>query len=139
MSEPIKGPAKNPCGSCPYRQDVPSGVWVREEYEKLPQYDGETMSQPFGVFMCHQQDGHLCAGWVGCHDMTQNLGLRMAAGSGNLSIKEFDKTLDYVSPVPLWSSGREAHDHGIADVDEPSDKAVKIIDKVGTKLSRRQQ
>ena len=24
-----------PCSSCPYRKDVPSGVWAHHEYEKL--------------------------------------------------------------------------------------------------------
>jgi hypothetical protein len=54
------GPARNPCGSCPYRKDVPSGVWETLEYEKLPPYDGETFEQPFEAFFCHQQNGRLC-------------------------------------------------------------------------------
>lgn len=41
-----------PCSSCPYRRDVPSGVWHREEYEKLLQYDDSTEILP--AFMCHQ-------------------------------------------------------------------------------------
>lgn len=28
-------PRKTPCASCPYRKDVPSGVWEASEYEKL--------------------------------------------------------------------------------------------------------
>lgn len=134
MPDTTLAPAKSPCGSCPYRRDVPSGVWVREEYEKLPQYDGETGTQPFAAFLCHQQDGRLCAGWVGCHDMTQSMGLRMSVHTGSISLDTFDETLDYVSPVPLWPSGQAAHDHGVADLDNPSDRAVRIIDRVGNKL-----
>lgn len=59
MGEPIKAPAKNPCGSCPYRRDVPSGIWSEEEYDKLPQYDLPTGDQPPNVFLCHQQNGRL--------------------------------------------------------------------------------
>jgi hypothetical protein len=35
----INPPAPKPCESCPYRKDVPSGVWSEGEYRKLPQYD----------------------------------------------------------------------------------------------------
>jgi hypothetical protein len=37
-------PTKYPCPSCPYRKDVPSGVWAPEEYDKLPAYDNDTPS-----------------------------------------------------------------------------------------------
>lgn len=29
-------PPKVPCGTCPYRRDVPAGIWHGEEYAKLP-------------------------------------------------------------------------------------------------------
>ena len=57
----IDPPAKRPCGSCPYRRDAPSGIWSREEYEKLPEYDKPTAYQPPQVFMCHRNAGCLCA------------------------------------------------------------------------------
>nr|WP_280343300.1 DUF6283 family protein [Nocardia neocaledoniensis] len=34
----IGPPAPRPCVSCPYRRDVPSGVWDFGEYEKLRGY-----------------------------------------------------------------------------------------------------
>lgn len=120
-------PAKRPCGTCPYRRDVPSGVWDEEEYEKLPEFDRSTQAQPPSVFMCHQQDGHLCAGWAGCHDMDNSLGLRMAAVMGRITPEEFDKTLDYVSPVPLFETGQQAAEHGRAAIDAPDPKARKAI------------
>ncbi len=75
----IHAPTAAPCGSCPYRQDVPSGVWAADEYRLLPRFDLDTAFQPLHVFLCHQNTGHLCAGWCGTHDMVENLGLRVAA------------------------------------------------------------
>lgn len=128
-------PCKNPCGSCPYRQDVPSGVWAAEEYEKLPEYDEDTGNQPVGLFLCHQQDGHLCAGWAGTHDMDNTLAMRLA--HHRMAGEEIEKTYDYVCPVPLWSSGREARDHGMANLETPDDKARRTIEKLTRKLPVR--
>ena len=129
----IQGPAKAPCGSCPYRQDVPPGVWHSSEYDKLPLYDRETFNQPMSLFMCHQQDGRLCAGWVGCHDMDQSLAVRMARVF-RLDQELHEEVLDYVSPVPLWDSGRQAAEHGRQAV---TDKARHTIDKLKAKRDRK--
>jgi hypothetical protein len=130
-------PARYPCASCPYRRDVPSGVWNPEEYEKLPPYDGETFAQPPQAFFCHQQNGRLCAGWVGCHDMNHSLGLRMAAFGGTLTEAEIDAALDYESPVPLFNSGAEAAAHGRKDIERPSTKAERTIQKIQQRRQRR--
>jgi hypothetical protein len=130
MTQPIEPPAPRPCASCPYRVDVPSGVWEASEYAKLPEYDNDTMGQPFGVFLCHQANGRACAGWVGCHDMTQSLGLRMAIGSGAVDEATADAILDYTTDVPLFTSGREAAEHGMARVDDPGDDAQRAMDKI---------
>lgn len=122
-------PSKAPCGTCPYRRDVPSGIWVREEYEKLPGYDGETLDQinagALGLFYCHQNDGHLCAGWVGCHDMDESIAVRLNPIA--------PEAFDYVSPVPLFGSGREAHDHGVAEIENPSRAARLATAKLAAK------
>jgi hypothetical protein len=68
--------------------------------------------------------------------MNENLGLRLAQSMGFLSHDDALATLEYVSPVPLWASGQEAHDHGIADVDAPSEPAKKIVDKLVKKKDR---
>lgn len=133
----IRGPASSPCGSCPYRKDVPSGVWSEDEYEKLPPYDGATWAQPVAAFLCHQQDGRLCAGWAGCHDMAESFGLRMLAANGQIDRVELDATLDYVCPVPLFASGAEAAEHGLAELDRPSEKAIRTIDRLERKLRAR--
>lgn len=135
MDKSMRPPAKNPCGSCPYRKDVPSGVWEEEEYIKLPEYDKDTGSQPPNVFMCHQQDGRICAGWAGCHDMENNLGLRFAAWSQSLTPDEVQEVINYSTTTPLWESGEKAYEHGVAEVEEPGDKAQKIIQKLERKLS----
>jgi hypothetical protein len=123
-------PAASPCGSCPYRRDVPSGVWHRSEYEKLPQFDQPTPLQPIGVFLCHQVDGRICAGWAGCHDMTHSLGVRLALLASALDPDEADALYDYTTPVPLFTSGREAAEHGLADVEHPSPAARRTAQKI---------
>lgn len=112
-------PAKVPCGSCPYRRDVPSGVWDANEYRKLPGYDGQTWEQNPALFMCHQKDGHLCAGWLGCHGSDELLALRFH--------RVDESAFGYVSPVPLFASGTEAARHGMADIDNPGPKARRMI------------
>jgi hypothetical protein len=121
-------PAAKPCGSCPYRRDVPSGIWAAEEYAKLPEYDKPTGEQPPSVFLCHRQDGRLCAGWVAVHDMDECLGLRIAAATG--AFTEPDAVLNYVTDVPLWGSGAEAAAHGRADLDSPGEEARKVMRKL---------
>lgn len=119
---------KSPCATCPYRRDVPSGIWSAEEYEKLRGYDGEIWQQAMaganGVFMCHQADGKLCAGWAGCHDMYNTLAVRMHAGQLDESV------WTYESPVPLFADGNQAADHGEADIEEPSIAAQQAVQKI---------
>ena len=115
---------KRPCPSCPYRRDVPSGIWAESEYAKLPGYDGDVPDQlaagALGLFHCHQQTGHLCAGWVGCHDMASNLALRFSHQDIDINA-----VLDYVSPVPLFGSGAEAAEHGRRDLAKPGPDALR--------------
>lgn len=130
-------PAPRPCISCPYRRDVPSGVWDEEEYAKLPPFDEpETARQPPAAFMCHQQDGRLCAGWVAVHDMQESLGLRLLAAVARMTPEEIDATIDYTTDVPLFDSGAEAALHGLAEVKQPSEAAVKLIARLQRKVPR---
>lgn len=115
----LPAPPKTPCGSCPYRRDVPSGIWDRSEYEKLPGYDGETWEQSFGLFMCHQKDGCLCGGWLLTHDRNHLMALRL---------NPVDPSVwDYASEVEVFNSGQEAHDHGVRDLDRPGPDAQRKI------------
>lgn len=115
-------PGKAPCGSCPYRRDVPAGIWHPSEYAKLYRYDGETWGQSTALFFCHQQDGRLCAGWVGCHDTRELLALRLN--------RVAPETFDYESPVPLFASGAEAAEHGLSGVKSPAPRARRFIEKL---------
>lgn len=127
---PNRVPAPRPCLSCPYRRDVPSGLWDPSEYEKLPGYDGPIGEQSPGAFYCHQQDGKLCAGWVACHDMNESLALRLSASIQDWPRDEVEAVLDYETDVPTFASGREAALHGLKGVENPSPKACKLIDKI---------
>jgi hypothetical protein len=123
--------AQRPCVSCPYRRDVPSGVWHPDEYAKLPAYDRPTAEQPTGVFICHQDPGdpRLCAGWVGCHG-DESLALRLATALGKLTDVDAEAVFGYVSPVPLFGSGSEAAAHGMRGVVAPTPTAKQAINKL---------
>lgn len=109
-----------PCGSCPYRKDVPSGVWSKHEYDKLPGYDGPTWMQHPVLFMCHQRDGHLCGGWLACHGPQELLALRFP--------QPLDPSVfDYQTDVPVFASGAAAREHGIKDIDNPGQAAKKMV------------
>jgi hypothetical protein len=126
----IQPPAPRPCASCPYRVDVPSGIWHEDEYAKLPAYDEDTMSQPTGVFLCHQVNGRACAGWAGCHDTTHSLALRVAISVGRVDEPTVDAIIDYTTDVPLFSTGREAAEHGMQHIENPTPDAMRTMDKI---------
>ena len=121
--------AARPCGSCPYRRDVPSGVWAASEYDKLPDYDKPTPEQPFAVFLCHQRDGCMCAGWLACHGHERGhelLALRLSFSTG-----EADRAvLGYTTDVPVFASGAEAAAHGKRGIEQPDPKAKKLVAKL---------
>lgn len=122
-------PRHSPCASCPYRQGVPSGVWDASEYDKLPQYDGETGDQPIAAFYCHQQDGSVCAGWLGHRDPYNLLAVRLGVSMGSLDPSCFN----YQTDVPLFASGAEAAAHGLRDIEHPGPAAEETIRKIVTK------
>jgi len=123
--------APNPCASCPYRRDVPSGVWDPSEYAKLPAYDAATGDQPWYPFGCHRDDGRLCAGWLGHRNPRELLAVRIGVISNHYSAK----IMNYRTDVPLFASGAEACAHGLADVEAPTPKAQAAAAKI---VKRRQ-
>ncbi len=127
-------PPKVPCGSCPYRKDVPAGIWAAEEYAKLPGYDGPTWQQTPQVFQCHQQDGHLCGGWLMTHDPYELLALRLARSIGY----QIDPAVyDYSPDVEVFASGAQAALHGISGIENPSPAARRKIDGLVRQKERR--
>lgn len=117
----------SPCQFCPYRKDVPSGVWDESEYRKLPPYDAATSSQPPGIFMCHAREAEMCRGWFDCHDRDESLSLRLAI---TLGIVDRDHLLDPVSSVPLHESGALACEFGLRDIDDPSPAAMRAMESL---------
>jgi hypothetical protein len=118
-------PPTVPCGSCPYRKDVPSGIWAAKEYNKLPGYDGEIADQfakgATGMFMCHQRDGCLCGGWLATHGPENLLALRLASAECDPSV------FDYTTTVPVFESGDAARKHGIKQIKRPGVRARKMV------------
>ncbi|MGW7748709.1 DUF6283 family protein [Streptomyces chartreusis] len=130
----MRPPAPRPCDSCPYRRDVPSGIWAHEEYDKLRGYDAPTPEQPSRLFQCHQADAdsttrRICAGWAGCHG-EHLLGLRVALVEGRIDEATFAAAAAYESPVALFGSGSEAADHGQTDIHWPGGEAGRLIGKI---------
>jgi hypothetical protein len=119
----------NPCSACPYRCDVPSGVWSHHEYEKLRDYDKPTGDQPFAYFACHATPEHLCNGWAVVH-----------TNRGNefdlLALRLLGVTEEATSNVALFASGNEAADHGQRDIEDPSDEALEAVAKLMKKYER---
>ena len=133
--------AKIPCGSCPYRRDVPSGVWAAVEYDKLPLYDGDMLEQMLKggqvAFYCHQQDGKLCAGWVGAHGPYNLIALRVIEVSSQPA-SPLDPSVWAYKPhpcVPLFKTGAEACAHGKREIKRPGPKARRTVIKI---LSKRE-
>ncbi|MET9111264.1 DUF6283 family protein [Streptomyces zhihengii] len=128
-------PAPRPCVSCPYRTDVPSGVWSVQDYANLPLFDGPTGAQPPRLFLCHQHSNdddraRVCGGWAGCHDGDELLALRLAVARGEITVETAEAIRGYDSPVPLFASGAEAAAHGVRDLLHPSREACRVMDKI---------
>ena len=117
-----------PCRSCPYRRDVPVGVWDGSEYDKLEAYDAETGDQPLAVFCCHTSPEEVCSGWAGVDRPPERalLALRLAVITGRLD----PSALDYVSPIALFGSDREAAEHGRSGIASPPAEATELIRKL---------
>jgi hypothetical protein len=123
---------RSPCKSCPYRKDVPSGIWEASEYDKILPYDNETMFQPPTVFMCHQKDGSLCRGWLDCHG-PDLLGMRLACFKGEVSPEDLVKALEEGPAVPVFKTADLASRHGRKAIEKPSKKAKTLINQIERK------
>ncbi len=130
----MKTCAKAPCKTCPYRRDVPSGLWAKEEYAKLKLYDGTTGEQlekgAVAVFDCHQRDGMMCAGWIATHDARHLLALRLSAAKIDPSV------FTYTTSVPVFKSGTAAAKHGMRDIKKPGVAARNAIQRLSRKRDR---
>jgi Family of unknown function (DUF6283) len=121
---------KESCLACPYRRDVPSGVWAASDYDKLPEYDKETFNQPPGAFMCHATPEVYCHGWVVVHGRQDHAHEPLAfrfAGIDPDTVEEH---------TPLFSSGTEACEHGKRDIENPSEEAMNVMRRLSDKYER---
>ena len=123
-----------PCSTCPYRTDVPSGVWAWEEYEKLREYDARTAEQPLAVFACHATPEHLCHGWAVCHT---NRGHEYDLLALRIRGANYDRIPE--AAVPLFDSGNDAADHGQANIDDPDEDAIETAERLLRKYERLQR
>ena len=125
-----------PCSSCPYRRDTPPGVWDRTEYEKLRRFDEGAENPDFATFLCHHTtaDNEICCrGWLAVHRESVAVRLTMLKGA---------TTPDQVYAdvkTPLYATGNEAADAGIAGIEEPSLEARKTIQKVRKSVNKRKR
>jgi hypothetical protein len=118
-----------PCFSCPYRKDVPSGVWHTEEYEKLRKYDEPPIGEmpALEIFLCHQTkvagQEIVCKGWCMVH--IDSIAVRLAQLQGQLFPEAFTPT-----KAELHASGNAAADFGEKDIKRPKANAVKVSEKL---------
>lgn len=137
--EPLRRPAPNPCEACPYRADVPSGVWADSEYVKLVDYDKPTGEQPTGLFQCHQTSAddpkaRVCGGWAAVHRQNPRghelLALRLAEAFNSMRPDDLYATAMFRTRVPLFASATAAAAHGMRELDHPSLEARVVMDKI---------
>ena len=116
---------KNPCSTCPYRKDTPSGLWAEDEYEKLRGYDDNTA---FSTFLCHQTNvtdvPTACKGWLMVH--CDSVAVRLAQLKGEVKAPECFEEPD----VELYASGNEAADAGEREIKRPKAKSRRIARKM---------
>ncbi len=125
MSEPLHV-APRPCTTCPYRKDTPPGLWAASEYERLAEFDGH--GNIGHVFLCHQTHATgvdtACKGWLWVHQ--DDASVRVAQLAGKVTPEQVAAD----PQVPLYASGAEARDAGLAGVERPSAAARRAMSKL---------
>jgi len=123
-----------PCIACPYRRDVPSGVWSAQEYDKLVDYDSPTSEQPFAPFACHATPEHFCHGWAVVHSNRGHAYELLALRIARLDVEDVP-----MAGVALFQSGYQVAKHGKADIEDPSDEAIEMAERLINKYMRLQR
>lgn len=128
MSKPLLCAAA-PCGSCPYRRDVPCGVWDESEYKKLMAYSLSPGEMPaMAVFLCHQTNATgqktVCRGWLTVE--RDSIAVRLALLQGSVTPEQV-----YAAPlVPLYETSEEAAEAGMSGVRNPSREAKRLVSRL---------
>jgi len=134
---------KKACATCPYARTTPSGVWARDEYEKLRTYDeggGELTEWPDGskhvvpalaTFHCHQEAvtkvDTVCRGWLSVH--RDSVAVRLACVDGRIDPNDVPREVE----SEYYATGAAAADAGEADISSPSPTARKAVDRLASK------
>lgn len=129
----------DPCSSCPYRADHPSGVWSVDDYEKLTRFaeppDGG-LPDALSVFLCHHsrlgfREETACKGWATVE--SDSIAMRLA-----LARETLDPTDVFDTPptVAVFESGARAAENGMRDIDHPRRAALKMAANIRTKAHR---
>ena len=120
-------PRKTPCATCPYRKNVPQGIWDWSEYQKLRRYDEDTATQPPNLFMCHQGEGDICMGWWSCGGQPfELLAVRLAVIRGEIALEE----LENITTIPIHPTHSAAAGHGTEKYYDPPQEARDAIEKI---------
>lgn len=133
MSQMIEEFRDVPCPSCPYRKDVPPAVWHPDEYDKLVEFDAETMHQPPAKFLCHWsglgETQKMCRGWGDCHS---NRGHHHEL----LALRIYGIEPPEPSGVEVFGSGEEARANGLMPLTPEAEDQIDKIVKAQRKLRR---
>lgn len=127
---------REPCPSCPYRRDCPSGLWHPDEYAKLPRFDEDADDPHFAEFLCHHTTPaapSLCRGWLSVH--AESVAVRLAVVRGHVRAKDVRARVR----AALFSTGAEAAAHGLRSVARPGRAARAMIRRLEQKISRRRR
>jgi hypothetical protein len=71
--------------------------------------------------------------------MDQAIGPRLALSMGHMDGETYEALLDYETDVPLFQSGAETAEHGLAQVTDPDADAQRVIDNLRRKERRRSE
>jgi hypothetical protein len=106
-------------------------VWSATEYDKLPAYDRVTSEQPWGGFMCHATPEVYCHGWAVVHGRQPHDREPLAFRLAGIDPEDIP-----AEGAPLFSSGAEAAEHGKRDIEDPSDEAIAVVERLQGKYDR---
>lgn len=93
---------KTPCDQCPWRRDLPTGVFPAKAFKlSAPTSYDAAMSS----FACHmsgmEKGGATCAGFLLSYGAIHNIAVRIAQATRGLRLEEVS------SPYPLFNTYRE--------------------------------
>jgi hypothetical protein len=115
----VIGVRGRPCSTCPYRRDVPPGIWSAAEYNRLRAYDRPTGDQPLAGFACHTSPAEFCHGWAVVGSSRGHAFDLLALRLNRVSVP--------AAAVPLFASAGDAADHGLSAIDDPPPAAIDAI------------